>query len=169
MTKVTKVTKLDPLSTIITRILSNSVSNDGSQSIEEHMVKFKGRSNVNMPKTSQWVSRFGIVVPVKEDTSINFTCTWVRKKAQKKILDQVLFWKRMNPFKMSTNIYIYIFFDNFFNSLSQLVKLYERGFYGIGTAWKEKKGGVGTAWKYRKCLLTERWREMISCTCILIG
>ena len=31
-------------------------------------------------------------------------------------------------------IYIYIFFDNFFNSLSQLVKLYERGFYGIGTA-----------------------------------
>ena len=165
MTKVTKVTKLDPLLTIITRILSNSVSNDGSQSMDEHMVKFKGWSNINMPKTSQWVSRFGIVVPVKEDTSINLTCTWVRKKAQKKILDQVLFWKWMNPFKMSLNIF---FVDNFFNSLSQSVKLYKRGLYGIGTAWKVKKGGVGTAWKYRKCLLTERWREVISSNCFPI-
>ena len=38
------------------------------------------------------------------------------------------------------NSHCMVFFDNFFNSPSLTVKLYERGLYGIGTAWKDKKG-----------------------------
>ena len=37
------------------------------------------------------VSSLGIIVLVKRDTSINLTYTWVKKKAQKKIWDEVLF------------------------------------------------------------------------------
>ena len=41
MTKVTKVAKLDPLSTVL-KSFGNSVSNDNYQSTDNHMVKFKG-------------------------------------------------------------------------------------------------------------------------------
>ena len=64
---------------------SNYVSNDGSQRIDKHMVKFEGRSNRKQYvwKTSQsnGISSFDIVVLVKQGSSINFTCTWVKKKA----------------------------------------------------------------------------------------
>ena len=63
---------------------SNYVSNDGSQRIDKHMVKFKGRSNVKqyVSETSQsnGISSFDIVVLVKQGSSINLTCTWVKKK-----------------------------------------------------------------------------------------
>ena len=63
---------------------------------------------------------------VKQDASINLTCTRVEKKAQKKTSNQTLFGK------------CFVFFDNFFNSLSLIVKLYEKGLYG--TARKDMKG-----------------------------
>ena len=42
-------------------------------------------------RQSNGTSRIGLVALVKQDTSINLSCTWVKKKAQKKIWDQVLF------------------------------------------------------------------------------
>ena len=66
---------------------SDSVSNDDSQSIDKHLIEFRDQSSMKQyVKTNQsnGVSSFGIVVLVKQDTSINYTCTWV-KKAQKKI------------------------------------------------------------------------------------
>ena len=62
---------------------SSSVSNDDSQSIDEHLMKFKGRSSMKQyGKISQSnrVSRFSIVVLVKQDTPINYTCNRVKKK-----------------------------------------------------------------------------------------
>ena len=53
MTKVTKVAELDPLSTILTRVLVILF-----QSIDEHMVKFNGRSS-----TKQYVEN----KPIKWD------------------------------------------------------------------------------------------------------
>ena len=67
------------------QILSNSVSIDDSQSIDEYMVKFKGRNNMSKTIQSNGVSSFGIDVLVKQNT-----CPWAKKKAQKKTWDQVL-------------------------------------------------------------------------------
>ena len=64
------------------------------------------------------------------------TCTWVKKKAQKKIWDQVLFENDGIHSKWSLNLFL----DNLFNSLSLIVKLYERGLYGIGIAQKDREG-----------------------------
>ena len=61
------------------------------------------------------------------------TCTWVKRKAQKKIWDHVLFENDWISSKWSLNLFL----DNLFNSLSLIVKLYERGLYGIGTAQKD--------------------------------
>ena len=85
MTKVTKVTKSDPLSTILTRCFGNSVSNDDAQSIDQ------APNNMSKTNQSNGFSSFDIVVLVKQDTSINLTCSWIKKKAQKKIWDQMLF------------------------------------------------------------------------------
>ena len=61
----------------------------------------------------------------------------VKKKPQKKIWDQVLGWKWLNPF----NIAIVCFcFDNFFDSFTSILKLYDRSVYSFGTAWKARKG-----------------------------
>ena len=73
---------------------------------------------------------------VKQDASINLTCTRVKKKAQKKTSNQMLFGKWLNSFKIVT--VCFFFFDNLFNSLPLIVKLYEKGLYG--TAWKDTKG-----------------------------
>ena len=56
------------------QIFSNSVSNDDAQSIDQ--------APKNMLKTSQsnGFSSFDIVVLVKQDTSINLTCSWIKKK-----------------------------------------------------------------------------------------
>ena len=49
----------------------------------------------NMSKTSPSnnISSFTIAVLVKDDTSINLICTWVKRKAQKKIWVKVFFKK----------------------------------------------------------------------------
>ena len=103
MTKVTKVAKSDPLSTILTRVLVILLQ----MMILKALTGIWWNSKVdqawkNIPKTNQssGESRFGITVLVKEDTSISLNCTWVKKKTQKKIWDQVMCWKRLNPFKI---------------------------------------------------------------------
>ena len=90
MTKVTKVAKSDPLSSLLKALTGIWWNSKVDQAWN------------NMPKTNQssGVSRFGIAVLVKEDTSISLNCTWVKKKTQKKIWDQVMCWKRLNPFKI---------------------------------------------------------------------
>ena len=81
MTKVTKVTNSDSLSTILTRVLVILFE----MMILKALTSIWWNLNVNrawnsMSKTSQLngVSSFGIVVLVKQDTSIDFTCTWVK-------------------------------------------------------------------------------------------
>ena len=81
MTKVTKVTNSDPLSTILTRVLVILFE----MMILKALTSIWWNLNVNqawnsMSKTSQLngVSSFGVVVLVEQDTSINFTCTLVK-------------------------------------------------------------------------------------------
>ena len=104
ITKETKVTKSDPISTILRVCVILLQIN-----ILKVLTSIWWNSNIdqawnNMSKTIQanGVSRFGVVELMKQDTSINFAFTWVKNKVQKKIRDQVLFWKWLNPFKIVT-------------------------------------------------------------------
>ena len=115
------------------QIFSDSVSNDDSQSIDKHLIEFRDRSSMKQyVKTNQsnGFSSFGIVVLVKQDTSINYTCTWVKKRGRKS--------RTRCCFKNDRSSHC-IFFDIVFNSHS-LVRLYERGLYCIGTVRKDRKG-----------------------------
>ena len=94
-TKDDKSDKVRSFINLFNQRFSNSVSNDDYQSIHEHMLKFKGQSNMKQYVKNKPIvnrdSRFGIALLVKQDTSINLTSTWLKKKALKKIRHQALF------------------------------------------------------------------------------
>ena len=86
------------------------------------------------------VLRFCIPALVKQDTSINLTYTWAKRKAQKKIFNH------QNSHCM------------FFLYITSKVS-YERSFYGIDNARKNRKGMP----------VDGRRRKIISSTCILLA
>ena len=104
------------------------MSDDTQQAIDEHMIKFKGRSSMKQygkhkPISSGDLSS-GSDAPVKRDICRKWTCTLERSsKLTQKLNDT----------------YCTLFFDNFFNSPSPVEKLYQRGIYGIGTIRKDRK------------------------------
>ena len=119
---------------------SSSVSNDDSESISKHMVKLKDQSSMKLyvkSKSIKWSFKVWYSCASDTDNSIKLNCTRVKKNPQKKIWDQMLFWKWLTPFKIVIDIYI---FYSFFNSPLLIVKLYERSLYGIGTTRKDRKG-----------------------------
>ena len=133
-----KMTKSDILSTILTRvlvILFQMMNLKVLSSIWWHSKVDQAWNNMSKASQSNGISSFSVIVLVKQDTTFNLTWTWVKKKAQKKIWDQVLFWKWLNPFKTLT---VHSLFYDFHNSPSLLVKLW--GSYGTGTAWEDRKG-----------------------------
>ena len=104
------------------------------------MVKFKVRSSMKQyvkKKPIKWGFKFWWCCASEKWYFNQFDLHGVKKKPQKKIWDQVLGWKWLNPF----NIAIVCFcFDNFFDSFTSILKLYDRSVYSFGTAWKARKG-----------------------------
>ena len=130
MTKEIKVTKSDPISTILRVFVILLQMN-----ILKVLTTIRWNSKIdqawnNMSKTIQanGFSSFGVVVLMKQDTSINFTFTWVKNKVQKKIRDQVMFWKWLGPFKIVTVC------------VSLIVKLYWKGMLEIPVDRKMRRG-----------------------------
>ena len=140
MTKVTEGYKVRCLINHFNQRFCNSVSNDDSESIDKHIVKFKGRSGMK-----QYIKN----KPIKWDFKIWYRCTcetgylcqldlYLRKKesAEENLGPGVV----LKMIESLQNSHCMVFFvDNFFNSPWLTVKLYERGLYGIGTAWKDRK------------------------------
>ena len=113
---------------------SNSVSNDDSQIIEEHVVKVKDQSSFKQyikNKPVKWGFKFWYHF-ASETVDL-----YLGKKTAEKNLGPVVVLKMTESL---TNSHCMFFFNNFFNSLSLVVKLYERCFYGIGNPRKDRKG-----------------------------
>ena len=113
---------------------SNSVSNDDSQIIDEHVVKVKDQSSFKQyikNKPIKWGFKFWYHF-ASETVDL-----YLGKKTAEKNLGPVVVLKMTESL---TNSHCMFFFNNFFNSLSPVVKLYERCFYGIGNPRKDRKG-----------------------------
>ena len=119
---------------------SECVSDDCTQSIDEHMVKFTGRSSMK-----QYVKN----KPIKSGFKFWFRCA--SKTGYLYQLDLYLGKKEkteenLGPsvvLKMTEcleNSYCTVFFDNFFNSPSLITKLYDRGLCGVGATRKDRVG-----------------------------
>ena len=117
---------------------SNSVSIDDFRRIFEHMVKLKGRSSIK------------IYLRIK---SIKFGCKfWYHNASEIRCLYQFdLYLGKKNGRRtsgtrccfeddliLSNQSKFFFFFDNFFNSPSLMVKIYETSLYAIGTVRKDR-------------------------------
>ena len=105
MTKVTKATKSDRLSSILIRflvILLQIMILKALTGIWWTLKINQAWNNTSKTSKSNGVSSFSIAVLVKQDTFINLSCLWAKRKAKKKIWDLVLFWIWLNFFKIVT-------------------------------------------------------------------
>ena len=117
------------------------LSNDSEQSIDEHMVKFKGRSRMKQYIKSK---------PIKCGFKFWFHCS-----SKSGYLNQmnIYFRRKQTPeFNLGLGEEVVLqltkdlersfctaYFDNFFNSPKLIEKLFQKGIYGIGTVRANRK------------------------------
>ena len=120
---------------------SEVLSIDNEQSIDEHMVKFKGRSGMKQYIKSK---------PIKWDFKFWFCCTG--KSGYLYQMDIYLGRKQTPEFNLGLGeevvlqltkdleqSFCTVYFDNFFNSPNLIEKLFQKGIYGIETFRANRK------------------------------
>ena len=121
------------------KAFTSAMSNSDKQSIDEHMVKFKGRSAMKQymkQKPIQWGFKFWF----RSDSKTGYLYQ----------LDLYLGKKSSVDYQIGENVVIelsstlentncFLYFDNFFNSPTLMEHLLDKGVYGIGTVRKNRK------------------------------
>ena len=132
--------KICPVIDHFNNSFSNAVSNDELQSVDEHMVKFRGRSSVK-----QYVKN----KPIKWRFKFWYRCAstigylyqlelYLGKKDEVELnLGESVVLKMCKALEKS---YCTVYFDNFFNSPLLISKLFKKGIYGVGTAQSNRRG-----------------------------
>ena len=108
---------------------SNSASNDDFQSIDKYMVKLTGRSSMKQyvkNKEIKLVFNIWYCWLVTQDTSINLTCT--------------LYFAKIENVGENLERSVVLKITEYLQNSHCQWKLYERDFYVIDTAWRDKKG-----------------------------
>ena len=117
------------------------LSNDSEQSIDERMVKFKGRSGMKQHIKSK---------PIKWGFKFWFRCSsisgylyqmdiYLRRKQTSEF--NLGLWEEvvLQLIKDLEQLFCTAYFDNFFNSPKLIEKLFQKGIYGIGTVRANRK------------------------------
>ena len=117
------------------------LSNDSEQSIDEHMVKFKGRSGMKQyikSKPIKWGFKFWFRCSSKSGYLYQMDIYLGRKQTPEFNLGlgeevALQLTKDLEPW------FCTVYFDNFFNSPKLIEKLFQKGIYGIGTVRANRK------------------------------
>ena len=139
--KTDKAFKIKPVIDHPNSKFSEVLSNDSEQSINEHMVKFKGR-----PRMKQYIKS----KPIKCGFKFWFHCS-----SKSGYLNQmnIYFGRKQTPvfnlglgeevvLQMTKNLewsFCTVYFDNFFNSPKLIEKLFQKGIFGIVTVQANRK------------------------------
>ena len=118
---------------------SKCVSDDCTQSIDKHMVKFTGLSSMKQPvknKPIKWGFKFWFHCASKTGYLYQLDLYLGKKEKTEENLGPCVVLKMTECLE---NSYRTFFFD-VFNSLSLTTKLYDRGLYGVATARKDRVG-----------------------------
>ena len=129
--------KIRPLIDHFNKVFPEAMSDDSEQTIDEHMVKFKGRSSMKQylkKKPIKWGFKF-----------------WFRYASKTGYLQEMDLGKKQQVehslgegvvLQLSQKLndtYCTLFFNNVINSPSLAETLYQHGVYGIGTVRKDRK------------------------------
>ena len=115
------------------------MSDDSEQTIDEHMVKFKGRSSMKQyvkNKPIKWGFKFWFRCGSKTGYLQEIDMYHGKKQQVEHSLGEGVVLQLSQKLN---DTYCTLFFDNFFSSPSLVETLYQRGIYGIGTVRKDRK------------------------------
>ena len=120
---------------------SEVLSNDGEQSIDEHMVKFKIRSGMKQcikSKPIKWGFKFWFRCSSKSGYLYQMDIQLGREQTTefKLGLEEEVVLQLTNDLERS---FCTVYFGNFFNSPKVIEKLFQKGIYGIGAVRAKRK------------------------------
>ena len=139
--KTDKAFKMRPVIDHPNSKFSEVISNDCEQSIDEHMVKFKGRSGMKQyikSKPIKWGFKFWFRCSSKSGYLYQMDIYLGRKQTPEFNLglgEEVV----LQLTKDLERSFCTVYFDNFFNSPKLIEKLFQKGIYGIGTVRANRK------------------------------
>lgn len=132
--------KIRPVIDHFNESFSNAVSNADMQSVDEHMVKFKGRSSMKQyvkKKPIKWGFKFWFRCSSKTGYLYQLDLYLGKKDHVEYNLGEGVVLDMCKPLE---NTFCTVFFDNFFNSPRLISSLFKKGIYGIGTVQSNRKG-----------------------------
>lgn len=137
--KTDKTYKIKPIIDHLNNQFSKSLSNSPTQSVDEHMCKFKGRSSMKQyikNKPIKWGFKYWYRCDSKTGYLYEFELYRGRKESTEINLGASVVLKLCEELK---NTYCFVFFDNFFNGPLLIKRLHENGIYGLGTVRSDRK------------------------------
>ena len=139
--KTDKAFKIKPVIDHPNSKFSEVLSNDSEQSINEHMVKFKGRSGMKQyikSKPMKWGFKFWSCCQSKSGYLYQMDIYVGRKQTPELNIglgEEVVF-HLMKDLEQS---FYAVYFDDFFNNPKLMEKLFQKGIYGIRTVPANRK------------------------------
>ena len=139
--KTDKAFKMKPVIDQLNSKFSEVLWNDSEQSIDEHMVKFKGRSGMKQyikSKPIKWGFKFWFRCSSKSGYLYQMDIYLGRKQTPEFNLglgEEVV----LQLTKDLERSFCTVYFDNFFNSPKLIEKLFQKVIYGIGTVQVNRK------------------------------
>ena len=131
--------KIDPVIDHLNCAFKNAFADDSGQSIDEHTVKFKGKSGMKQyikSKPIRWGFKAWMRCPSNIGYAYHFKLNLEKKSKNDLPVGEYFILDLVEGFK---NTYATIFFDNFFSSPTLIQKLYDDELYDIETVRKDRK------------------------------
>ena len=131
--------KVRPVIDHLSKKFAELLSNDKEQSIDKHMVKFKGCSGMKQyikSKPIQWGFKFWFRCPSKTGYLHQMDIYLSKKQNTEFNLGEEVVLQLIKDLEGS---FCTVYFDNFFNSPILIEKLFDKNIYAIGTVRKNRK------------------------------
>ena len=137
--KVDKGNKVRPLINHFNEAFQSAMSNSSIQSIDEHMIKFKGRSSMKQyikSKPIKWGFKFWFRCDSKTGYLYDMNMYLGRKESTEYNLGESVV---LNLASALDDSYCTLVFDNFFASPNLVQTLFDKKIYSIGTVRSNRK------------------------------
>ena len=139
--KTNKACKIRPVIDHLNSNFSKVLSNDSEPSIDEHKVKFKGRSGMKehiQSKAIKWGFKYWFLCSIKSGYLYQMDIFLGRNQTPEFNLglEEEVALQLTKDLERS---FCTVYFDNFFNSPKLIEKLFQKVIYGIGTVQVNRK------------------------------
>lgn len=134
-----KANKVRQVMNHLNKAFAAAMSNSSRQSVDEHMVKFKGKSSMKQyikSKPIKWGFKFWFRCDSKSGYLYEFDLYLGRKESTEYGLGESVVINLINSLK---GTYCNLFFDNFFSSPLLVKTLFDNNIYSIGTVRANRK------------------------------